>query len=194
MTDLAATDAPRDSRPWTAVAVEVLAREGFIVIFAVWAAYLAIATDTFLTHDNVLLLLRQAAIFSIVGIGATMVTILGELDISFGATLALAGCVSRGVGDRRAPTRTSGSPSPSASAASIGLVNGRARQLRADPLGRRHARDARRRRRAGPDVHRRLEHLRRSSCAGSTSSPATSCSASRSPCSSPSRCTPSPGS
>ena len=94
MTALAATDAPRDSRPWTAVAVEVLAREGFIVIFAVWAAYLAVATDTFLTHDNILLLLRQAAIFSIVGIGATMVTLLGELDISFGATIALAGCVS----------------------------------------------------------------------------------------------------
>ena len=94
MTALAATDVPRDSQPWTAVAVEVIAREGFIVIFAAWAAYLAIATDTFLTHDNLLLLLRQAAIFAIIGIGATMVTILGELDISFGATLALAGCVS----------------------------------------------------------------------------------------------------
>ncbi|HET9547423.1 MAG TPA: ABC transporter permease [Desertimonas sp.] len=76
------------------MAVDFLAREGFIVIFAVWAVYLGIATDTFLTQDNVLLLLRQAAIFSIIGIGATMVTILGELDISFGATLALAGCVS----------------------------------------------------------------------------------------------------
>ena len=40
-----------------------------------------------------LLLLRQAAIFAIIGIGTTMVAILGELDISFGATLALAGCV-----------------------------------------------------------------------------------------------------
>lgn len=94
MTDLAVADAPRDTRPWAAVAVDFLAREGFIVIFAVWAVYLGIATDTFLTQDNVLLLLRQAAIFSIIGIGATMVTILGELDISFGATLALAGCVS----------------------------------------------------------------------------------------------------
>src|SRR5262245_11446285 len=94
MTTLTATDAPRDSRPWTAVAVEVLAREGFIVIFAVWAGYLAVATDTFLTDDHILLLLRQAAIFSIVGIGSTMVTLLGELDISFGATISLAGCVS----------------------------------------------------------------------------------------------------
>ncbi len=94
MTELAVADAPRSSTPWAAAAVEVLAREGFIVIFAVWAAYLSLATDHFLTHDNILLLFRQAAIFAIVGIGATMVTILGELDISFGATMGLAGCVS----------------------------------------------------------------------------------------------------
>ena len=72
---------------------EFLAREGFIVIFAAWAVYLSAATDTFLTQGNVLILLRQAAIFAIVGIGITLVAILGELDISFGATLALAGCV-----------------------------------------------------------------------------------------------------
>lgn len=73
--------------------IEFLAREGFIVIFAAWAIYLTAATDTFLTQGNVLILLRQAAIFAIVGIGTTLVAILGELDISFGATLALAGCV-----------------------------------------------------------------------------------------------------
>jgi len=73
--------------------VEFLAREGFIVIFALWALYLAVATDTFLTQSNILILLRQAAVFSIIGIGTTMVAILGELDISFGAILALSGCV-----------------------------------------------------------------------------------------------------
>ncbi len=72
---------------------EFFAREGFIVIFLLWAVYLAIATDTFLTESNVLILLRQAAIFAIIGIGTTMVAILGELDISFGAVLALAGCL-----------------------------------------------------------------------------------------------------
>jgi len=72
---------------------EFLAREGFIIIFFAWAVYLTIATDTFLTEGNVLILLRQAAIFAIIGIGTTMVAILGELDISFGAILSLAGCV-----------------------------------------------------------------------------------------------------
>lgn len=76
-----------------AKASEFLAREGFIVIFLAWAVYLAVATDTFLTESNVLILLRQAAIFAIIGIGTTMVAILGELDISFGAILSLAGCV-----------------------------------------------------------------------------------------------------
>ncbi len=73
--------------------VEFLAREGFIVIFVVWALYLTIATDTFFTQANILILLRQAAVFSIIGIGTTMVAILGELDISFGAILALSGCI-----------------------------------------------------------------------------------------------------
>jgi ribose/xylose/arabinose/galactoside ABC-type transport system permease subunit len=72
---------------------ELLAREGFILIFAVWAIYLTFATDVFFTQDNLLLLLRQASVYAIIGIGITMVAILGELDISFGATLALAGCV-----------------------------------------------------------------------------------------------------
>lgn len=73
--------------------VEFLAREGFIVIFALWALYLAVSTDTFVTQGNIIILLRQAAIFSIIGIGTTLVAILGELDISFGSVLALAGCV-----------------------------------------------------------------------------------------------------
>jgi len=73
--------------------VEFMAREGFIIIFGLWAVFLAIATDTFLTQGNIIILLRQAAIFSIVGIGTTMIAILGELDISFGSILALAGCV-----------------------------------------------------------------------------------------------------
>ena len=114
----------------------------------------------FLTHDNVLLLLRQAAIFSIVGIGATLVTLLGELDISFGATLALAGCVSAAwiIGGTHPYV---GIAIAVAIGGVIGLVNGAARQLRADPVGGRHARHARGRRGPRPDVHRRVEHLRR---------------------------------
>jgi ribose/xylose/arabinose/galactoside ABC-type transport system permease subunit len=93
MTDAALSPAADGVASTRDRAVEFLAREGFIVIFALWALYLAIATDTFLTQPNILILLRQAAVFSIIGIGTTMVAILGELDISFGAILALSGCV-----------------------------------------------------------------------------------------------------
>lgn len=102
---------------------EFFAREGFIVIFLLWAVYLAIATDTFLTESNVLILLRQAAIFAIIGIGTTMVAILGELDISFGAVLALAGCLAAArIVDGAHPLV--GLVIALAVGAAIGLVNG----------------------------------------------------------------------
>jgi ribose/xylose/arabinose/galactoside ABC-type transport system permease subunit len=62
-----------------------------VVFFALWVVFLALVTDTFLTQQNLLLLLRQASIFGITAIGATFVILLGELDISFGSTLGLAG-------------------------------------------------------------------------------------------------------
>lgn len=73
--------------------LEFLSEYGFLVFFALWAAFLAVATDKFLTPNNVLLLLRQAAIFGIPAIGATFVLILGELDISFGSTIGFAGAI-----------------------------------------------------------------------------------------------------
>jgi ribose transport system permease protein len=79
-------------RAWKRV-VDAIASQGFIVIFAAWAIYLSIATEQFLTKQNLLLLVRQASIFSIVGIGTTLVVLLGELDISFGSIVSLAGCI-----------------------------------------------------------------------------------------------------
>jgi ribose/xylose/arabinose/galactoside ABC-type transport system permease subunit len=70
-----------------------VAEYGFLIIFLVWVAFLSLATPLFLTPNNVILLLRQAAIFAIAAIGATFVLILGELDISFGSTMGLAGVV-----------------------------------------------------------------------------------------------------
>jgi ribose/xylose/arabinose/galactoside ABC-type transport system permease subunit len=74
-------------------AIDFLAEYGFVVFFALWVIFLAFATDRFLTERNVLILLRQAAIYAIPAIGATFVIFLGELDISFGSTLGVAGVV-----------------------------------------------------------------------------------------------------
>jgi ribose transport system permease protein len=82
-----------DGRPaWRRLAT-AFASQGFIVIFAGWAIYLSIATDHFLTKQNLLLVVRQSSIFAIVGIGTTLVVLLGELDISFGSVVSLSGCV-----------------------------------------------------------------------------------------------------
>jgi ribose/xylose/arabinose/galactoside ABC-type transport system permease subunit len=72
---------------------EFLAEYGFVVFFAAWVVFLASQTPLFLTPNNLLILLRQAAIFGIPAIGATFVLILGELDISFGSTIGLSGAV-----------------------------------------------------------------------------------------------------
>jgi ribose/xylose/arabinose/galactoside ABC-type transport system permease subunit len=71
--------------------VDFLADYGFIVFFVIWVIFLALATDRFLTERNILLLLRQASIYAIPAIGATFVILLGELDISFGSVLGVAG-------------------------------------------------------------------------------------------------------
>ena len=71
--------------------IDFLAEYGFVVFFVIWVIYLSIATDTFLTERNLLLLLRQASIYGIPAIGATFVILLGELDISFGSVIGAAG-------------------------------------------------------------------------------------------------------
>jgi ribose transport system permease protein len=78
---------------WKAMLLDFLAEYGFIVFFFIWAVYLSIATQQFLTPDNLLIVLRQASIFGIPAIGATFVMIVGEIDISFGSLLGLSGAI-----------------------------------------------------------------------------------------------------
>jgi len=89
----AVDDTAEAGRPAWRRALAAFAAQGFIVIFALWAIYLSFATEQFLTKQNLLLIVRQASIFAIVGIGTTLVVLLGELDISFGSVVSLAGCV-----------------------------------------------------------------------------------------------------
>lgn len=87
-------DGRKARRAWF---VEQLATQGSIVAFVLWIIFLCLATSTFATPDNVMIVLRQAAIYSIVAIGITLVMLLGELDISFGSALAMGGCAGAAV-------------------------------------------------------------------------------------------------
>lgn len=69
------------------------AEYGFVVFFVIWIVFLSVSSPNFLTERNIMLLLRQASINGVAAIGATFVILLGELDISFGSVLGVAGVV-----------------------------------------------------------------------------------------------------
>jgi ribose transport system permease protein len=84
---------------------------------------LSLSTETFLSGENMVAILRQSALVLIVAVGMTMLLISGEVDLSVGASLAFAGCVAMSV------TNQTGSFVAGASAGilfggAVGVVNG----------------------------------------------------------------------
>ena len=68
---------------------------GAVVPLAVLIILLAIFTDTFLTADNLVGVLRQAAVYAIMAVGMTFVIITGGIDLTQGSLLAFC-CVTAG--------------------------------------------------------------------------------------------------
>ncbi|SLN29195.1 ABC transporter permease [Roseisalinus antarcticus] len=70
---------------------------GFIVLelifFSVAGAYLSLSDNAFMDLDNMLLLLKQSAPIGIIAVGMTIIMINGNIDLSVGATYALAAIV-----------------------------------------------------------------------------------------------------
>jgi ribose/xylose/arabinose/galactoside ABC-type transport system permease subunit len=73
--------------------VHLLGEYGFIVIFILWALYLALNTKNFATTDNLFTVLRQASIIGIVAIGSHFIILLGDIDLSPASNLSLSGVV-----------------------------------------------------------------------------------------------------
>ncbi len=70
-----------------------LAHEVFLigVVFLVVFTFLSLKSETFLTPQNLAGLLRNISWLAIVALGESMVIIIGGIDLSVGATMALAG-------------------------------------------------------------------------------------------------------
>jgi ribose transport system permease protein len=68
-----------------------LGKQGFIIIFIIWALFLSFATDSFASTNNLFTVLRQASIIGILAIGEHMIVLLGTMDISLAALLSLTG-------------------------------------------------------------------------------------------------------
>jgi ribose transport system permease protein len=106
-----------------------LSLASFFIKYAIYLILLALvivlsfATDKFLTVSNVISILKQISIQSIVAIGMTMIVLLGQIDLSVGSVVAFSGIIS-------AMLMKSGMPIPLAILVStllscvIGLVSG----------------------------------------------------------------------
>jgi ribose transport system permease protein len=74
-----------------------LARFQSLLALSVMVVALSLATDSFLTVDNGLNVLRQISINLCLSIGMTMVVVSGGIDLSVGSVLALSGAIAAGL-------------------------------------------------------------------------------------------------
>ncbi|WP_245412965.1 ABC transporter permease [Oceaniradius stylonematis] len=83
----------RAPHPKVSVATRILtAKEtGVLLALIVMCAFLALATESFLTTTNLLNVGRQVSLLGIMAVGMTFVLVAGEIDLSVGSTYALAG-------------------------------------------------------------------------------------------------------
>ncbi len=70
-----------------------LARYGLVVALAVICAAISIAVPTFLTLQNLVIVVRQICINGILAVGVTYVLLTGGVDLSLGSMVALTGVV-----------------------------------------------------------------------------------------------------
>ncbi len=68
-----------------------LGKYGFLVILAVMVIASSILSPAFLTGRNIMNVLRQMSIITIIGFGVTMIIISGGIDLSSGSVVALTG-------------------------------------------------------------------------------------------------------
>src|SRR4029453_1133611 len=90
----ATTQAPEEREERVLTFGDVLGRHagGLIVLLVLFGA-MTLASDEFLTADNMANLARQVAIFGIIAVGQLLVILTAGIDLSVGSVLGLTGCV-----------------------------------------------------------------------------------------------------
>ncbi|MFN3973233.1 MAG: ABC transporter permease [Gemmobacter sp.] len=68
----------------------VVAKQGIFLAFVLFLIVFTLASDRFLTFENVMSVFRQSAIIGIMAVGVTIVVIGGNLDLSVGSMLSFA--------------------------------------------------------------------------------------------------------
>jgi ribose/xylose/arabinose/galactoside ABC-type transport system permease subunit len=85
---------------------------------------LSIASPEFLSADNLLTVARQFSVYGIIAVGMTFVIVAGEIDLSIGSVLALAGCLSAKLVVEHAWPLGAAMAAAIAAGAAAGWVNG----------------------------------------------------------------------
>jgi len=83
---------------------KLLASQGIMLAFIVFMIGFALASDRFLSADNVMSVIRQASIIGVIAIGVTFVVIGGNLDLSVGSMLSFATVLVVDLHDKVGPT------------------------------------------------------------------------------------------
>jgi ribose transport system permease protein len=83
-------------RSWTARLRKVWDRGGILIILAAFAVILALSTDRFLTAQNLLNVGRQVSVLTLISLGLLVVIVTGNVDLTVGAWLGLAGALMAG--------------------------------------------------------------------------------------------------
>lgn len=72
--------------------LSVVSNMGAWLLIVVISVILSLTTDTFLTWDNIINVLRQTCVVSVIALGASFVVLGGEIDLSTGMASTFAGC------------------------------------------------------------------------------------------------------
>ncbi len=81
-----------------------VARQGILIAFGLFILGFAIFSDRFLTPENLMTVVRQAAIIGTIAVGVTLVVIGGNLDLSVGSMLSFATVMVVDLHDQVGPT------------------------------------------------------------------------------------------
>src|SRR5689334_21615265 len=86
MTDKALPSAPSNSRWWLAGRQLAAANSTLLVTLAL-LVFFGLTASVFLSPQNIFNIFRQMSVVATVGIGMTMVILIGGIDLSVGSTL-----------------------------------------------------------------------------------------------------------
>jgi ribose transport system permease protein len=122
----------RSRRLWAHTALSGVIRSQslliFVVLLGIIVAFSVIAPDTFFQSSNLRLVLQNAAILLVLGVGATFVIITGGIDLSVGSVLVFSGVAASStmkyLGGEGWTTAAAGAAVAIGSGVAWGLVNG----------------------------------------------------------------------